>query len=185
MRQILGTAIVAIVYLCMIIIVFAPTIYMGWVYWISRKFAGKTRDAFRLVLVTFLVNAMIAYLLVHFAFNYFLKAKMAEWDALARVTVENAVASQRNYFKIHGSYYPVGPIRGPYRDEHGLTVAKDVILEVVPRWDKQQGGESVEIYAVHVFANELFLSSKDGKIERARDSPEMVKLKQRLFNSVR
>lgn len=185
MREFVGSAIIAVVYLCIAVIIFAPTIYMGWLYWIGRKLSGKARGMLRLAMLTFIINGMVAYFLMHFAFNYFLTAKMAEWDAMTRTTMHNAVASQKSFFSSHGRYYPVGPVRGPYNDGHGLSVSKDVILEVVPRWEKQSGGESIEVYAVHVLAKDLMISSEDGRVERARDSPENVKMKERLFNSVR
>ena len=78
----------------------------------------------------------------HLSIDYFLTHKVAEKDAAALEAIHEAEASQRKFYRLYGRYYSVGPVRGPYRDEHGLNVKKDVILQVVPVYDKEARKEA-------------------------------------------
>ncbi|MBI4962302.1 MAG: hypothetical protein HY913_03420 [Desulfomonile tiedjei] len=185
-RDIVGVAIIVLVYACFVIIVFSPTIYAAWFYVVGRKMKLKSKGLLRTALMTFCVNLLLAYLLVHVGFDYFLPSRISEKDAIAGEAVKNAVVSQGRFHESHGRYYPVGPIRGPYRDDHGLVVEKDVILEVVPVWDKERGVETFQVYAIHVWGQSLMTGSKDGKVEKAPlDSEQALQRKAKLLNSVR
>jgi len=186
-RDILGIAIIVVVYACFLVIVFSPTLYAAWFYIVGRKMAAKSKGRLlRTALFTFSVNLILAYFLVHLGFDYFLTSQVNEKDAIAGQAVRNALVSEEAYHAKHGRYYPVGPIRGPYRDEHGLVVDKDVILEVVPVWDKDRGVETFQAHAVHVWGRNLLIGAKDGKVEKAPpDSEQAAALKAKLLNSVR
>ncbi len=65
-------------------------------------------------------------------------------------------------------------------------MAKDVILEVAPSWDKRLKREIFRAYAVHVLAKRLVQSTQEGKVEQSpADSTESHKIRSRLFNSVK
>ena len=75
-------------------------------------------------------------------FEVLLPHRMAEIDGLATRSMESAILAQKNFFGSHGRYYSVGPVRGPYTDDNGLKVEKDVILQAEPQWDKRTQNES-------------------------------------------
>ncbi len=187
--NVLGMALIGLFYLCCLIVIFAPTIYAGWFYLVSRKLAVRPRNlsrVFRVFLYTLCINAMVAYFGIHLALDYFLGAKAAENRASVIATMSNAVASQEKFFASHGRHYAVGPVRGPYEDEHGLRVEKDVILEVTPQWDQKSQTEKFRAYAVHVWGRDLFVNSGDGKIrEMPLDSEESARIRSKLLRSVR
>lgn len=185
-REIVGTALVALVYFCCLVVIFGPTIYVTWLYVMGRKVKGKARGLLRLAYLTFFINLVVAYVLVKLAFECFLTTKVAEWQKLTTETVLSAVAAEERFFKSQGKYYAVGPVRGPFRDQHGLAVDKDVILEVAPSWDNRLKRETFRAYAVHILAKKLVQSTRDGKVQQpSTDSTESRQIKSRLFNSVK
>jgi hypothetical protein len=185
-RDMVGVAIIILVYACFVIIIFSPTLYAAWLYIVGRRMKLKSTRLLRTALITFLMNLVLAGLLVHLGFDYFLPSSIKEKDDIAGQAVENAMLSEERFHASHGRYYPVGPIRGPYRNEQGLVVEKDVILEVVPVWDKERGIETFQAYALHVWGRNLLMNTKDGKVEKApQDSDNAAKTKAKLLNSVR
>lgn len=184
--HVLGIAIIGLVYFCLLIVAFSPTIYAVWIYIVSRKVSAKKKGPLKIALSTFCINLIIVYFLVHLTFDYFLVAKVAEMEAQAAATMRNAIASQQKYFAAHGRYYPVGPVRGPYSDEHGLNVERDVILEVEPKWDKSDQKESFNAYAVHRWGKHVLFSTKDGKVEKASPGSELeTRMRSKLIQSVK
>jgi hypothetical protein len=185
-REIVGTGIVGLVYVCCVIVVFGPTIYVCWLYVLGRKVEGKARGLARLACITFLINFMVAYFLVRLAFEGFLANKVIEWQNVTARAVGSAVDAEKRFFRSHGRYYAVGPVRGPFSDQYGLSVDKDVILEVVPSWDHDLKRETFRVYAVHVLAKRLLECSRNGKVAQPPfESQEHQKIVSRLFNSVK
>jgi hypothetical protein len=186
LRDIIGFSVIALVYLCFLILIFAPTIYAAWLYLVARKLTTKRKGVTKLLLYTFCLNAIIAYFLVTLAFDYFLGAKSAEGENSVTLTVKNAVESQNNYFAKHGRYYDVGPVRGPYRDEYGLNVEKDVILYVAPKWDNDSKRESFQAYVFYIWGKAVVESGDDGKLKKLPpDSEESARIRSKLLNSVK
>jgi hypothetical protein len=72
LREIISTSIIALVYVCLIIIVFAPTIYAVWFYIIGRRISPRSQGLLRIAVYTFCINAVVAYFLFRLAFDYFL-----------------------------------------------------------------------------------------------------------------
>jgi len=70
LRQIVSTSIIALVYICLLVIVFAPTIYAVWFYIIGRRISPKSKGLFRIAVYTFCINAVIVYFLFRLAFDY-------------------------------------------------------------------------------------------------------------------
>jgi heme/copper-type cytochrome/quinol oxidase subunit 2 len=185
-KHIFGLAVIAVIYLCILIVVFSPSLYAGWLYLMSRYTKVKRAGLARVAITTFTINAIIVIFLFHFAFNHFLAYKVAEKDAAATQAIQKAVASQENFFSTHGRYYPVGPVRGPYHDDNGLTVEKDIILQVEPHWDKVSHKETFKAYAVHVLGKDLAIRTEDGKVENApADSDQSTAIRSKLMNSVK
>jgi hypothetical protein len=181
-----GTAIVALCYICLTIILFAPTIYVVWLSMVSRKVPGKRKGLTRTTVSTFLINAAVVVLLSYVAFTYLVTSAVAKKDAVARDALRSAVAAERQFFASHGRYYAVGPVRGPYEDESGLIVKEDTILQVVPYWDEASRREAFRAYALHVWGNDLLAGSEDGRIASApHDSEKAAKIRARLVNSVK
>jgi hypothetical protein len=186
LRDIIGLGVVALVYLCFLILVFAPTIYAAWFYLVARKLSTRRKGVTKLLLYTFCLNAIIAYFAAQLAFDYFLGAKSAETGNSVNLTMQNAVASQNRYFAKYGRYYAVGPVRGPYKNEYGLDVEKDVILYVTPKWDKDSQRESFQAYAVYFWSNGVVEGGGDGKLKKlSPDSEESVRIRSKLLNSVK
>jgi hypothetical protein len=184
--DIIGILIIALIYFCLLIVVFAPTIYAVWFYLMGRKVQIKSRGLLRIAILTGCANVIVAFFLIHLASDYFLASKVAEQEALTMQTMHNAIDSQQKFFAAHGRYYPVGPVRGPYHNDLGLTVDKDVILEVVPQWDKAKAQETYHAYAMHVWGKGLLLSAKGGKVEKAPLNSEVsAMIKSKLLNSVK
>lgn len=185
-RDIVGVAIILLVYACFVIIIFSPTLYAGWLYVVGRRMKLKSTRLLRTALITFCINLVLAGLLVHLGFDYLLPSSIKEKDDIAGQVVENAMLSEARFHAEHGRYYPVGPVRGPYRDKQGLVVEKDVILEVVPVWDKDRGIETFQVYAIHVWGRNLLTNTKDGRVEKAPpDAEHVARTKAKLLNSVR
>jgi len=186
MSNIIGIVVIAIIYLCIVIVLFSPSLYTGWLLIMSRYTKVKRTGILKVAITTFAVNAIVVLFLYHLVFDYFLAYKVAEKDAAAAQAVENAIVSQENFYSAHGRYYPVGPIRGPYHDDHGLTVEKDIILKVEPHWDKVSAKETFKAYAVHVFGKEIAVSEGDKKIQKSpTDSGEPAAIRAKLLNSVK
>lgn len=186
LKDAVGFAVIGIIYLCILIVLFAPSIYATWLYLMSRYTKIKRTGLLRVAITTFIINAILVIFLYHLAFNHFLAQKVAEKDAAAAHAVENAVTCQENFFSAHGRYYPVGPVRGPYHDNHGLTVEKDVILQVEPHWDKVSHKETFKAYAVHVLGKDIAVSEGDRKVLKAPgDSVQSAAIRSKLLNSVR
>jgi len=180
-----GIAIILLCYVCLAIIVFAPTLYAVWFYVVSCKIRGESRGLPRTALSVFLVNAVFAYLLLSLASQHFLPASAAENAAGATAAVQTAIASQKHFFDLHGRYYPVGPVRGPYKDEYGVAVEKNVILEVTPVPDKKRGEESFEAYAIHIWGRKVVSGNPDRGAGVSLDPEEANRIRARLFNSVK
>ena len=184
-QYIISLCVIGLVYVCLFILIFSPTLYAFWFYLIGNKVRLKKKSLLRIALTTFVINAVIAFFLVHLAFDYFLTAKVAEKDALAAQSLESALTAEKKFYRVHGRYYAVGPVRGPYRDDHGLTVQQGVILAVEPRWDKAKNREVLDAYALHVLGNNLLTGTEDGKVKRVTDkSPVFDKLRKKLMRSV-
>jgi len=185
-REIVGIVLIAVVYFFCVVVIFGPTIYVLWLYVIGRKVAGKARGLLRLTYLTFFINLVVAYFLVKLAFECFLTTKVAEWQNLTTSTILSAVSAEERFFKSQGKYYAVGPVRGPFSDQHGLSVEKDVILEIAPSWDTHLKRETFRAYAVHVLTKRLVQSNKDGKVEHpSAESTEARRVTSRLLNSVK
>jgi hypothetical protein len=185
-REIVGTGIVGLVYLCCLIVIFGPTVYVCWLYVIGRKVGSKARGLARLSCLTFAINLVVAYFVIKFAFEGFLINQVAQWQNATSAAIGSAVAAEKRFFRFHGRYYAVGPVRGPYNDQHGLSVNKDVILEVVPSWDKDLKRETFQVYAVHVLVKRLMEGSRNGNMAQASpESQEHQKIKSRLIDSVK
>lgn len=72
LREFITTSIIALVYVCLIVIVFAPTIYAVWFYIIGRRISAKSQGLLRIAVYTFCINAVVAYFLFRLAFDYLL-----------------------------------------------------------------------------------------------------------------
>jgi hypothetical protein len=178
-------SIIVICFACLAIIVFAPSIYAGWFYLMSRKVGGKSKKTLSATLTTFAINLILAYALFHLGVGYFFTAKVAERDSAAREAVESAVRSQKKFFESHGRYYSVGPVRGPYKDEYGLSVKKDVILQVEPEWDKNRARDSYLAYALNVWGRAVIMRGTDGRVITVDpESEKAEKIRRKLVRSV-
>jgi hypothetical protein len=185
-RDIVGILIIALIYLCLLVVIFSPTIYAAWFYLMGRKVQIKSKSLLRIVVMTGCANAIVAYFLMHFAFDYFLASKVAEKEALAIQTMNNAIVSQQRFFATHGRYYSVGPVRGPYQNDLGLTVEKDVILQMTPQWDKAKEQQTFQAYALHVWGKSLLLNTTEGKVKKVpADSEVSAMVRSKLLNSVK
>ena len=186
LRDIIAFGIIALVYLCFLILIFTPTIYAAWLYLVARKLTTKRKGVTKLLLYTFCINAIIAYFVAHLAFDYVVGAKSAEKENSVTLTVQNAVASQNKYFAKHGRYYAVGPVRGPYKNEYGLNVEKDVILYITPKWNKDSQRESFQAYATYFWDRGVVEGGSGGKLKKLPpDSAESLRIRSKLLNSVR
>lgn len=187
--DILGVALIGLFYACCFVLIFAPTIYAGWFYLVSRKLAIRRQNLARVVrvfLYILCVNVIVAYFGILLIFDYFLGVKAVENQASVRITMQNALTTEEKFFAAHGRYYAVGPVRGPYRDEHGLNVEKDVILLVTPLWDEKSQKERFDAYAFHVWGKEILTNSGDGKVrELLPDSEESERIRGKLLRSVK
>ena len=184
-QTIAANLIIGLCYLCLAVVLFAPSIYVGWFYIIGRRVPGRSERLLRTLLLTFAVNLMFVYVATHVAFDYFLAAKDAENNAIALEAVRNAMESQKTHYKKHGRYYAVGPVRGPYRDEYGLRVKENVVLRVEPTWDNKRKTDTYQADAVHVWGTEVHTRRADGSLAHMpQDSPEASRLRAKLIRSV-
>lgn len=183
--QFIGLALIGLLYFCILIVLFSPTLYAAWIYLISRRVRLSTKGLLKTALTTFCINLILAYFIAHLAFDYFLPSAVAEKNALVVKTLQNAVTSQQSFYMDHGRYYAVGPVRGPYTDDRGLAVEKDVILEVIPSWNQADGNETFQAYAMHIWGRDLITSGTDGKVSQpAQDSAEAARIRAKMLNSV-
>jgi hypothetical protein len=187
LATIVGTTIIALVYICLAIIVFSPTIFAGWFFVVSRRLSREKAGVPKLLLATFTINVIVVFLLGRVAFDHFVIKSVYENDAQVEITMRNAVQSQVEFHARHGRYYAVGPVRGPFRNEHGLEVPKDVILQMRPRWeDVTSRDDSFEACAVHVLGRDAYFNGKDGEIHKAPDASERARaIRSKLVRSVR
>ncbi len=184
---VVSTVILAVFYICLAIIVFAPTIYAAWFYLVARKLSrGKSRVPTALV-TTFLLNLGVAYFIGRVAFDVVVTRSVSRNNGLAEQTIRNAVRSQEAFRARNGRYYAIGPVRGPHKTDHGLVIEKDVILQVRPRWEDSGGkDDSFEAYAVHVWGREVYLNTKEGDIEKEPfDSQKAKAIRSKLMRSVK
>lgn len=178
-------SILAVCYLCLAIIVFAPTLYAAWFYYLSRSDTRRKKRLLRTALTTLVINAVFAYLLGMLAFNYLVPPMLARNDASAMETVRSAIESQNRHYGARGRYYAVGPVKGPYQDEFGLSVPKDVILQVIPIWDREAEKETFEAHAVNIFGSKVLWRRTDGRIAHlSAESDDASRLKAKLLRSV-
>jgi hypothetical protein len=178
-------SIVILCFACLAIIIFAPSIYAGWFFLISRKVGSKSKKTLRATLTTIAINLIIAYALFHLGVDYFLFAKIEERDRAAMEAVETAVRSERKFYDSNGRYYSVGPVRGPYRDRYGVSVKKDVILQVEPEWDKKRSRDSYRAYALNVRGRAVIIRGTDGRIKAAdADSERAERIRRKLVRGV-
>lgn len=188
-RDILGMALIGLFYLCCLVVIFAPTLYAGWFYLVSRKLAIRPQNLARVIrvfLYTLGINLIVAYFGIHLVFDYFLGAKAAESQASVMATMQSAITAEEKFFTAYGRYYSVGPVRGPYQDENGLNVEKDVIMEVTPSWDQRSQKERFDAYAVHVWGKEIVANSGDSKVRKLPpDSEESERIRAKLLRSVK
>ena len=49
LRDIIGFGIIALVYLCFLILIFTPTIYAAWLYLVARKLTTKRKGVTKLL----------------------------------------------------------------------------------------------------------------------------------------
>jgi hypothetical protein len=185
-RDIIGILIIALIYFCLLVVVFGPTIYAVWFYLVGRRVQIKSRGLLKIAIMTGCANVIVAYFLMHLAFDYLLASKVAEQDAQAMQTMQNAIVSQQRFFAAHGRYYAVGPVRGPYQNDLGLSVERDVILQVVPHWDKAKAQETFQAYALHVWGKGVLQNTTGGKVEKApADSEGSAMIRSKMLNSVK
>jgi hypothetical protein len=185
-KLIAGLIIIGLVYLCLAVLLFAPTIYAAWIYLMGRKVKLRKRSNFRALLTTILINLIIVYVIFHFSFGVVVPSKLAETDNLALQTMKDAIVCEHKHFNKHGRYFSVGPVRGPYNDENGVMVARDVILMIEPYWNKSPGKEGFYAYAMHVWGKSMIYADADGKLESTdRDSESVSQIKSKLLNSTK
>jgi hypothetical protein len=184
-KTIAGFMIIGLVYLCLAVLLFTPTIYAVWIYLIAEKVKGERRSL-RSLLTIILINLITAYAVFHFSFGFIVPSQLAESDNTALQTIKDAIVCERNHFNKHGRYFSVGPIRGPYSDEKGITVARDVILTVEPYWNTPRGKEGFYAYAMHVWGKSVIYADDDGKFESTDKNSESVsQIKSKLLNSTK
>ncbi|MCA1959943.1 MAG: hypothetical protein LDL33_04025 [Desulfomonile sp.] len=184
-QKVVTFSILGLCYLCLAIIVFAPTLYAAWFYYLSREDSRRKAKLLRATLTTFIVNAVFAYLLGTLAYNYLVPPMLAKNDATAVETVRSAIESQERHFVSRGRYYAVGPVKGPYQDEFGLSVPQGVILQVTPVWDKEADKETFEAHAVNIWGSKVLWRRSDGRIAHlSNNSDEASRLKAKLLRSV-
>jgi len=184
-QSLVNWSIIIVCFACLTIIVFAPSIYAGWFYLISRRVGAKSKKTLSATLTTFAINLILAYALFHLGVDYFFTAKVVARDSAAREAVESAVRAQKKFFDSHGRYYAVGPVRGPYKDEYGLSVKKDVILQVEPEWDKERARDSYRANALNVWGRAVIVRRTDGRVVTLDpDSEKAEKIRRKLVRSV-
>lgn len=183
-------SIVGVFYVCLLVVLFAPTLYTGWFYYISRKLSmkNKKKKLFQTFTVTFLLNIIVVYVLFSIMFKYILPSQIKAKDQIAKQTMESVQKSQEKFFSEHGRYYMVGPVRGPYKDSHGLKVAENVIVQAVPQFAQAgaQTQQTFEAYAIHVWGNSAYVREPDGTVKTINNNSSEVKnIRSKLIRSVK
>ncbi len=185
--SVIGTIIVVLVYVCLAIIVFSPTIFAGWFYVVSVRISRRKAPVSTSLFTTFAINVLVALFLARLAFYQFVAKSVSENDALAQWSLGSAVQSEITNHSRRGRYYSEGPLRGPYKNAHGLELGKDVILQM--RVTGEQGvsrDDSFEAYAVHVFGRHVYINTNDGKIRIEPDDSDKAKeIRSKLVRSVK
>jgi hypothetical protein len=185
MQEIAGIIILTTVYVCLAVIVFAPSLFAGWLYLISRKLPKTGTRFFRTFLTTLAVNLIVAVVLFRVAADYLLPVAVAGNDASAMESLATAVASQERRKAALGAYEAIGPVRGPYADDFGLVINKDVVLMVEPVWDGKHGRNTFLVFALHVWGSAVAVRDQDGTIGfKPGDSRDAEMLRGKLLRSV-
>ncbi len=185
--SVVGTAIIILIYVCLAIIVFSPTIFAGWFYLVARRITRGKAPVPTSLVTTLVVNVLVVLVVGCLAFDHFVTGLVTENDALAEKTLRIAVQCQQEFHVRRGRYYSVGPVRGPYKTADGLEVAKDVILQMRASWEEGTGkDDTFEAYAVHVFGRGVYFNTKGGEIHKEPDASEKAKtIRGRLIRSVK
>jgi hypothetical protein len=185
-QEIFGILLLIAVYACVAVIVFSPTLFAGWLYLIARKLPKTGSRLLRTLLTVFTVNLIVAAILFRFFADYVLPISVAEKDKSAMEALKSAESSQERRHSARGAYSAVGPLRGPYTDEFGLVVAKNVIIMVEPVWDSKRERDSFLAVALHVWGSAVAVRERDGTVSlKPGDSPDAEKLRGKLLRSVR
>jgi hypothetical protein len=186
MKYLIGFAVLTIVYLCLIIIAFAPTLYMVWIFILDRKIKLNQPRIRRHLIVTGCVNLALVVGIYSLAMYYVLPSKVAELDTTVQCALKSALAAENAYFQLHGKYYAFGPVRGPYTDAHGVTVDENVIIQVEPHWESNTGHPTFEAHALNVWGQNVFGARPSGKEPEVIADPELrAGIRSKLINSVK
>ncbi len=182
-------SIVGIFYACLLVVLFAPSLYTGWFYYISRKLSmkNKKQKLFRTFTVTFLLNLIVVYVLFSIMFKHVLPSQIKAKDQMAHKTMKSVQESQQRFFSEHGRYYMVGPVRGPYKDPHGLKVAENVIVQAVPKFTRDsKSKQTFKAYAIHVWGNSAYVREPDGTVKTLNNNSSEVKgIRSKLIRSAK
>ncbi len=187
LQQLIVISVQVIIFLCLAVIVFAPSIFAVWFFLVGKRLSqGRKKKSLRPVISVVAINLMVAYALYHLTFDYIVVARTAQKDALARQAVESVIESELRYYKSHGRYYALGPVRGPYEDRHGASVAEDVILQVTPHWSEAASRNSFKAAAVHVWGSRIITGDAEGRVrELDPETKEAEEIRGKLLRSVR
>ena len=117
--SIIVMVIIVIVYACLAIIVFSPTIFAGWFYLVSRRIARRKAPVPTSLFTTFAINLLVALFLSRLAFYQFVSKSVSENDALAAWSLGSAVQSEIEYHSRSGRYYSEGPVTWPIQERSG------------------------------------------------------------------
>ena len=181
-QDVAGIALLVIVYVCLGIIVLAPTIYLAWFYVVSRKIRGVGKVSLRSVILTAIANVIVGYFIFFLIHGWIYVPNVNSNDAIARALVEKTIASEKVFFEKHGRYYEVGPVRGPYSEPNGIKIEKNVILEVTRMWDKSRKKESFQAIAMHLWGDKIFTGNAGGiEEENHADSAQAASIRARLI----
>lgn len=186
LQEIAGILILVAVYACLGVIIFAPSLFAGWLYLIGRKLPKSGSRVFRIFLMTVALNLIIAAGLYRVVSDYLLPIANAGNDASAMESLRSAVVSQEKRKAARGAYQAVGPVRGPFADNFGLVVNKDVVLMAEPVWDSKKQRQTFVVVALHVWGDSVAMREGDGSIGfKPGESPETESLRGKLLRSVR
>lgn len=184
--NLIGVSIIILIYLCIAVILFAPSIYVISIYVIGRKAKLKKQGNLKVVLSTCCINLLIVYLLYQIAFHAIVPQKVAEYDELVRKSVKSAAQAEELNFQKTGTSYDIGPFKGPLNDKNGLVIEKDVILRTDPEWDKNSNKQTFVTLALHLWGDIVMRSVQGGPIERISSKDQTgSQLRSKLLNSVK
>ena len=185
-QDIVGITLIVIVYICLGIIILAPTIYLAWFYVVSRKIRGVGKVSIRSLILTFIANAIIGYFIFFLIHSWLYVPAVTSNDTIAREMMGRTIAAQKAFYKTHGRYYEVGPARGPFSEPNGLKIEKNVIVEVIRKWDKSRKKESFRAYGMHIWGDKLFTADTQGISEESHaDSTQAASIRSKLIESTR